>query len=169
MLETRCQQLEARNFELEQTAKLLKRRLESENHLAAPPTYNMCKPPTSSQDIYYKMKQELDQKLANLHTKLSNIVLNEMDKQLDKIKLFGDSPQPNTETPKTSKSKQTEKILNDSQKENMAQIIQSLLHNLTGQQLSYKTSANLQIAKQQELRYNTPSSMQIPRYTGDKQ
>ena len=35
------------------------------------------------------MKQELDQKLANLHAKLSNIVLDEMDKQLDKIKLFG--------------------------------------------------------------------------------
>ena len=115
------------------------------------------------------MKQELDQKLANLHAKLSDIVLYEMDKQLDKIKLFGDSPQPNTETPKTSRSRQTEKILNDSQKENMAQIAQSLLHNLTGQQLSYRRSANLQIAKQQELRYNTPSSMQIPRYTGDRQ
>ena len=81
LLETRCQQLEARNFELEQTVKLLKRRLESDNHLAAPPTHNTCKPPTSSQDIYYKMKQELDQKLANLHTKLSNIVLDEMDKK----------------------------------------------------------------------------------------
>jgi hypothetical protein len=115
------------------------------------------------------MKQELDQKLANLHAKLSDIVLYEMDKQLDKIKLFGDSPQPNTETPKTSKSRQPEKILNDSQKENMAQIAESVLHNLTGQQLSYKRSANLQIAKQQELRYNAPSSMQIQRYTGDRQ
>jgi hypothetical protein len=115
------------------------------------------------------MKQELDQKLANLHAKLSNIVLDEMDKQLDKIKLFGDSPQPNTETPKTSRSRQTEKSLNDSLKENMAQIAQSLLHNLTGQQLSYKRSANLQIAKQQELRYISPASMQIPRYTGDRQ
>jgi hypothetical protein len=55
------------------------------------------------------MKQKLDQKLANLHTKLSNIVLDEMDKQLDKIKLFGDRPQPNTETPKTSRSRQTER------------------------------------------------------------
>ena len=105
MLETRCQQLEARNFELEQTVKLLKRRQKSDNHLAAPPTHNKFKPPTSSHDIYYKMKQELDQKLANLHTKLSNIVLDEMDKQLDKIKLFDDSPQPNTETPKTSRSR----------------------------------------------------------------
>jgi hypothetical protein len=103
------------------------------------------------------MKQELDQKLANLHARLSNIVLDEMDKQLAKIKLFGDSPQPNTETPKTSRSRQTEKILNDSQKENMAQIAQSLLQNLTGQQLSYKRSANLQIVRQQELRYNAPA------------
>jgi hypothetical protein len=36
------------------------------------------------------------------------------------------------------------------------------------QPLSYKISANLQIAKQQELRYNASASMQIPRYTGDK-
>jgi hypothetical protein len=48
VLETRCQQLESRNFELEQTVKLLKRRLESDNHLAAPPTHNTCKPPTNS-------------------------------------------------------------------------------------------------------------------------
>jgi hypothetical protein len=169
VVETRCQQLEARNLELEQTVNLLKRRLESDNQLATPPTHNTCKPPTSSQDIYYKMKQELDQKLANLHTKLSNIVLDEMDKHLDKIKLFDDSPQPNTETPKTSRSRQTEKILNDSQKENIAQIAQSKVQNRTGQPLSYKRSANLQVAKQQELSHNAPASMQIPRYTGDRQ
>jgi len=46
VLETRCQQLEARNFELEQTVNLLKRRLESDNQLATPPTHNTCKPPT---------------------------------------------------------------------------------------------------------------------------
>jgi hypothetical protein len=115
------------------------------------------------------MKQELDQKLANLHTKLSNIVLDEMDKQLDKIKLFDDSPQPNTETQKTSRSRQTEKILNDSQKDNIAQIAQPMVQNLTGQPLSYKRSANLKVAKQQELRYISPASMQISRYTGDRQ
>ena len=115
------------------------------------------------------MKQELDQKLANLHTKLSNIVLDKMDKQLDKIKLFDDSPQPNTETQKTSRSRQTEKILNDSQKYNIAQIAQSKVQNRTGQPLSYKRSTNLQVAKQQELNHNAPASMQIPRYTGDRQ
>ena len=72
-----------------------------------------------------------------------------MDKQLDKINLFDDSTQPNTETPKTSRSRQTEKILNDSQKENIAQIAQSKVQNLTGQPLSYKRSPNLQVAKQQ--------------------
>ena len=34
--------------------------------------------------------------------------------------------------------------------------------------MSYNRSANLLITKQQELRYNAPASMQIPRYTGDK-
>ena len=94
------------------------------------------------------MKQELDRKLANLHTKLSNIVLDEMDKQIDKIKLFDDSPQPSTETPKTSRSRQTEKLLNDNQKENIAQIAQSKAQTLTEQPLTYKKAANLQVPKQ---------------------
>ena len=160
LLETRCQQLEARNFELEQTVKLLKRRMESDNHLTAPPMRNTCQTTTDSQDIYYNIKQELDRKLANLHTKLSNIVPDEMDKQIDKIKLFDDSPQPSTETPKTSRSRQTEKPLNDNQKENIAQIAQSKAQNLTGQPLTYKKAANMQVPKQQELSYNPP------RYTG---
>jgi hypothetical protein len=92
-----------------------------------------------------------------------------MDKQLDKINLFDDSTQPNTETPKTNRSRQTEKILNDSQKENIAQIAQSKVQNLTGQPLRYKRSPNLQVAKQQELNHNAPASMQIPIYTGDRQ
>ena len=71
-----------------------------------------------------------------------------------------------TETPKTSRSIQTEKLLNDSQKENIAQ---SKVQNLTGQPLTYKKAANLQVAKQQELSYNPPTSMQTPRYTGGRQ
>ena len=83
-----------------------------------------------------------------------------MDKQIDKIKLFDDSPQPSTETPKTSRSRQTEKLLNDNQKENIAQIAQSKAQTLTGQPLTYKKAANLQVPKQQELSHNPP------RYTG---
>ncbi|CAC5378994.1 unnamed protein product [Mytilus coruscus] len=98
---SRCQQLEARSFELEQTVKLLKRRIESDSHLAMPVTPNTCEAPISSQDVYHKMKQELDRKLANLHTKLSNIVLDEMDRQLDKIKLFDGNQLAATESPKT--------------------------------------------------------------------
>ncbi|CAC5378669.1 unnamed protein product [Mytilus coruscus] len=120
LLESRCQQLEARNFELEQTVKLLKRRIESDSHLAMPASLNTCEDPTSSQDVYHKMKQELDQKLANLHTKLSNIVLDEMDRQLDKIKLFDGNQQAATESPKTDSSRQTEKAINHTQKENIS-------------------------------------------------
>ncbi|CAC5425294.1 MLL4 [Mytilus coruscus] len=109
LLESRCQQLEARNFELEQTDKLLKRRIASDSHLAMPASPNTCESPTSSQDVYHKMKQELDQKLANLHTKLSNIVLDEMDRQLDKIKLFDGNQQAATESLKTDSIRQTEK------------------------------------------------------------
>ncbi|CAC5402684.1 unnamed protein product [Mytilus coruscus] len=148
LLESRCQQLEARNFKLEQTVKLLKRRIESDSHLAMPASPNTCEAPTSSQGVYHKMKQELDQKLANLHTKLSNIVLDEMDRQLDKIKLFDGNQQAATESPKTDSSRQTEKTVNHTQKENIAPITQTTVQHLTGQPLSYKKSVDQNLPKQ---------------------
>ncbi|CAC5412370.1 unnamed protein product [Mytilus coruscus] len=100
-----------------------------------PASPNTCEDPTSSQDVYHKMKQELDQKLANLHTKLSNIVLDEMDRQLDKIKLFDGNQQAATESPKTDSSRQTEKAINHTQRENISPIMQTTEHWLFQTQL----------------------------------
>ncbi|CAC5374324.1 unnamed protein product [Mytilus coruscus] len=114
------------------------------------------------------MKQELDQKLANLHTKLSNIVLDEMDRQLDKIKLFDGNQQAATESPKTDSSRQTEKAINHTQKENISPITQTKVQHLTGQPLSYKKSADQNLTKQKDTHYNIPPPIQIPTYAGNK-
>lgn len=92
LLVTKCQQLEARNFELEQTVKLLKRRIESNEHIDIQPASNTHVSEDKENDPFIKMKHDLDQRLAKLHSKLSIIVLDEMDKQLDKITLFEDNP-----------------------------------------------------------------------------
>ena len=137
-LETRCQQLEARNFELEQTVKLLRRRIESDDKLNMPNATESHDPTVGSQDKYSKMKEQLDAKLVNLHTKLSNIVLDEMDRQIDKIKLFDDTPQIKDETSSASRSVPVENLSVNSEKENnLAKTAQQL----TGQPLHYKPAS----------------------------
>lgn len=91
-LESRCQQLEARNFELEQTVNILKRRIDSNNNASLPsePKSQNVNEQKDDNDAYRKMKHQIDNRIAEMHTKLSNMVLDEMDKQLDKIKLFED-------------------------------------------------------------------------------
>lgn len=91
LLVTKCQQLEARNFELEQTVKLLKR-IESNEHIDIQPASNTHVSQDKENDPFIKMKHDIDQRFAKLHSKLSIIVLDEMDKQLDKITLFEDNP-----------------------------------------------------------------------------
>jgi hypothetical protein len=41
------------------------------------------------------MKQQIDSRVAEMHLKLTNVVLDEMDRQLDKIKLFKNQPDSN--------------------------------------------------------------------------
>ena len=97
MLEIRCQQLEARNFELEQTVKLLKRRLECDETMSSKqPEVNKGSPVHSlkpenqsnyeEDDPLLTVRKHLNNRMANLQTKLTNIVFDEMEKQLDKIK-----------------------------------------------------------------------------------
>ncbi|VDI32923.1 Hypothetical predicted protein [Mytilus galloprovincialis] len=109
LLESRCQQLEARNFELEQTVKLLKRRIESNSNLTIPTLTNTGEPKQGNTDSFQKMKEQLDEKLAKLHTKLSNIVIDEMDRQINKIKLFDDCPHISEERLKATQGTGDEK------------------------------------------------------------
>lgn len=153
LLETKCQQLEARNFELEQTVKLLKRRIESNEQIDIQPTSNTRISQDNDNDPFLKMKHDLDQRLAKLHSKLSNIVLDEMDKQLDKITLFEEIPTSavNVITETTSDS-----TINPIGK--VAPTPLSTAQILTGQPLRYKQSA-LQ-NQNQHIIPNTTSNMQ---------
>jgi S-adenosylhomocysteine hydrolase len=47
---------------------------------------------THELNVYGKMKQQIDSRVAEMHLKQTNVVLDEMDRQLDKIKLFEDQP-----------------------------------------------------------------------------
>ncbi|CAC5424693.1 PXDN [Mytilus coruscus] len=91
-----------------------------------------------------------------------------MDRQLDKIKLFVGNQQAATESPKTDSSRQTEKAINHTQKENKSSITQTTVQHLTGQPLSYKKSADQNLPKQKDTHYNIPPPIQIPTYTGNK-
>jgi hypothetical protein len=48
------------------------------------------------------MKRQIDSRVAEMHLKLTNMVLDEMDRQLDKIKPFKDQPD-STEHAQTQK------------------------------------------------------------------
>ena len=104
LLESRCPQREARNFELEQTVKLLKRRIQAIDDLTITndPMPHVPDTQTHELNVYGKMKQQIDSRVAEMHLKLTNVVLDEMDRQLDKIKLFKDQPD-STEHAQTQK------------------------------------------------------------------
>jgi hypothetical protein len=38
-------------------------------------------------NVYGKMKQQIDSRVVEMHLKLTNVVLDEMDRQVDEIKL----------------------------------------------------------------------------------
>jgi len=135
LLESRCQQLEARNFELEQTVKLLKRRIQANDDLTITndPKSHVPNTQTHESNVYGKMKQQIDSRIAEMHLKLTNVVLDEMDRQLDKIKLFSDQPD-STEHAQTQKPTiNVEPVI-----EKMPTCIaKSNVQRLTGQPLAY--------------------------------
>jgi hypothetical protein len=141
MLETRCQHLEARNFELEQTLKLLKRRIDSNQYLQSQKENETEKGGYEKEpeidDIHHKMKLHMNTKIMGLHTKLTNLVFNEIDRHLDRLNLTEESAPKNSPkshnqehenevTPSTVGKRHAEYSLKD---------IQSLPPTLTGQPL----------------------------------
>ncbi|CAC5412694.1 unnamed protein product [Mytilus coruscus] len=96
LLETRCQRLEARNCELEQTVKSLRKSIEMSNlseetsrnepvHTNVRHPMQTCQPVMN--DVFNIMQTQLNNKVLALHEKLTNIVFSKIDKQLDKISL----------------------------------------------------------------------------------
>ena len=87
MLETRCQHLEARNVELEQTLKLLKRRIDSNQYLQSQKENETEKGGYEKEpeidDIHHNTKLHMNTKIMGFHTKLTNLVFNEIDRHLE--------------------------------------------------------------------------------------
>ena len=167
MLETRCQQLEARNFELEQTVKMLKRRMESNNDIAMPYAPNIGEPSHRNEDAFSTMKQQLDQKLGKLYTKLSTIVMDEMERQLDKIKLFEDNPKIDTgsEPERSVDTGQTEITMNNKENGNINQTTHRTTQDFIGQPLIYKQQPNQEVQIQNGHYQNTLPLAQRSNYT----
>lgn len=89
-MESRCQQLEVRNIELKQTVNILKIRIDSSNNAYIPnePKSQNVKEQKDGNDEHRKMKHQIDNRIVEMYTKLSKMVLDKMDRQLDKIKLY---------------------------------------------------------------------------------
>lgn len=173
LLETRCQHLEARNFELEQTMKLLKRRMVSNNDIAMPYAPNTCEPSHKNEDVFFTMKQQLDHKLVKLHTKLSTIVMDEMERQLDNIKLFDGNPKidAGSESERSIGAGQTEIIRNNKESENINRKIHRTTQDFIGQSLFYKEqpTSNQEVQIQHGDYQNTLASAQRSIYSRNRQ
>ena len=111
--------------------------MESNNDIAMPYAPNTCEPSHKNEDAFFTMKQQLDQKLVKLHTKLSTIVMDEMERQLDKIKLFDGSPKidAGSESERSVGAGQTEIILNNKESENINQKTHRTTQDFIGQPL----------------------------------
>jgi hypothetical protein len=110
MLETRCQRLEARHFELEQTVKLLKRRIDSNQYLQSQKENETEKGGYEKEpeidDIQHKMKLHMNTNIIGLHTKLTNLVFNDINRHLDRLNLTEESA-PKTAPKVTIKNTKT--------------------------------------------------------------
>ncbi|CAG2197359.1 unnamed protein product [Mytilus edulis] len=168
LLESRCQQLEARNFELEQTVKLLKRRIESNSNLTIPTLTNTGEPKQGNTDSFQKMKEQLDEKLAKLHTKLSNIVIDEMDRQINKIRLFDDCPHISEERLKATQGTGDEKVPSENKKPQKENVTNTETTNPKEYYTNPSSTALFSITEPQPKPYvtnnssvNTPESSQL--------
>jgi hypothetical protein len=141
MLETRCQHLEARHFELEQTLKLLKRRIDSNQYLQSQKENETEKGGYEKEpeidDINHKMKLHMNTKIMGLHTKLTNLVFNEIDRHLDRLNLTEESAPQNS--PKSHNQEHENEVTpitaGKMHAEYSLKNIQSLALTLTGQPL----------------------------------
>jgi len=78
-LETRCQNLEARNYELEALVRTMKKRLDDPNDQNE--TLNSEKP--GNPDVASKMREKINTKILAMHEKLTDIVFDQIDTQLN--------------------------------------------------------------------------------------
>lgn len=132
-----------------------------------------CEPSHKNEDVFFTMKQQLDQKLVKLHTKLSTIVIDEMERQLDKIKLFDGNPRidAGSESERSVGGGQTEIILNNKESENINRKTHRTTQDFIGQPLIYKEqpTSNQEVQIQHGHYQNTLASTQRSNYSRNRQ
>ena len=85
-METYCNKLEAKNTELELMVKTLKRRIEQHEQSSDNPSTSPVNTTTNS-DINSRMKEQLNNKILTVHDQITNIVFDQIDKQLELVNI----------------------------------------------------------------------------------
>jgi hypothetical protein len=80
-METYCNKLEAKNTELELLVKTLQRRIEQHEQSSGNPSISPLNA-TINSDINSRMKEQHNNKILAVHDKITNMVFDQIDKQL---------------------------------------------------------------------------------------
>ena len=85
-METYCNKLEAKNTELELMVKTLQRSIEQHEQSSDNPSTSHVNTTTNS-DINSRMKEQLNNKILAVHDKITNMVFEQIDKQLELVNI----------------------------------------------------------------------------------
>ena len=85
-METYCNKLEAKNTELELMVKTLQRSIEQHEQSSDNPSTSPVNTTTNS-DINSRMKEQLNNKILAVHDKITNMVFEQIDKQLELVNI----------------------------------------------------------------------------------
>ena len=85
-METYCNKLEAKNTQLELMVKTLQSSIEQHEQSSDNPSTPPVNTITNS-DINSRMKEQLNNKILAVHDKITNIVFDQIDKQLELVNI----------------------------------------------------------------------------------
>ena len=94
-METYCNKLEAKNTELELMVKTLQLSIEQHEQSSDNPSTSPVNTTTNS-DINSRMKEQLNNKILAVHDKITNMVFEQIDKQLELVNISMNSTSQTT-------------------------------------------------------------------------
>ena len=94
-METYCNKLEAKNTELELMIKTLQRSIEQHEQSSVNPSTSPVNTTTNS-GINSRMKEQLNNNILAVHDKITNMVFDQIDKQLELVNISMNSTSQTT-------------------------------------------------------------------------
>jgi hypothetical protein len=94
-METYCNKLEAKNTELELLVTTLQRRIEQHEQSSGNPSISPLNA-TINSDINSRMKEQHNNKILAVHDKITNMVFDQIDKQLELVNISMNSTSQTT-------------------------------------------------------------------------